>query len=48
MVGNIETMIITTEPQYAALSSSVVRELLSYGKDVKALLPEGYVINTNK
>lgn len=48
MVGNIETMIITTEPQYAALSSSVVRELLAYGKDVKALLPEGYVINVYK
>ena len=48
MVGNIETLIMTTEPQYAALSSSVVRELLAYGKDVKALLPEDYVIDTNK
>ena len=35
----IETMLLITEPQYSAISSSVVRELLSYGKDVKDFLP---------
>ncbi|MBO7103179.1 MAG: pantetheine-phosphate adenylyltransferase [Bacteroidaceae bacterium] len=35
----IETILLITEPQYSAISSSVVRELLSYGKDVKDFLP---------
>lgn len=46
-LGNIDTVIITTEPQYAAVSSSVVRELLTYGKVVTSLLPEGYKITKN-
>ena len=35
----IETFLLITEPQYSAISSSIVRELLSYGKDVKEFLP---------
>jgi pantetheine-phosphate adenylyltransferase len=35
----IETILLITDPQYSAISSSVVRELLSYGKDVKDFLP---------
>jgi pantetheine-phosphate adenylyltransferase len=35
----IETILLITEPQYSAISSSVVREFLSYGKDVKDFLP---------
>ena len=35
----IETILLITEPQYSAISSSVVRELISYGKDVKEFLP---------
>ena len=35
----VETILLITEPQYSAISSSVVRELLSYGKDVKDFLP---------
>ena len=35
----IETILLITEPQYSAISSSIVRELLSYGKDVKDFLP---------
>ncbi len=35
----IETILLITEPQYSAISSSIVRELLSYGKDVKEFLP---------
>ena len=46
-LGNIDTVIITTEPQYTAVSSSVVRELLTYGKVVTSLLPEGYKITKN-
>lgn len=38
-LGGIETVILMSEPEYAAISSSLVRELMSYGKDVKDLLP---------
>jgi len=35
----IETVILIADPKYAAISSSVVRELLKYKKDVSAFLP---------
>lgn len=38
-LGGIETVILMSEPECAAISSSLVRELMSYGKDVKDLLP---------
>ena len=38
-INGIETVILLSEPQYAAISSSVVRELMSYGKDVSKFLP---------
>ena len=38
-LSGIETILLITEPQYSAISSSGVRELLSYGKDVKDFLP---------
>ena len=38
-ISGIETLIMVSEPQYAAISSSVVRELMRYGKDVSKLLP---------
>ena len=37
----IETFFLFTEPELASVSSSVVRELLHYGKDVSMFLPEG-------
>ena len=37
----IETLFLFTEPELASVSSSVVRELLHYGKDVSMFLPEG-------
>ena len=36
----IETIFLFTEPELASVSSSVVRELLHYGKDVSMFLPE--------
>lgn len=36
----IETILLFTDPAHASLSSSVVRELMSYGKDVSPFLPE--------
>ena len=35
----IETLLLFTEPAYAHVSSSVVRELLHYGKDVSPFIP---------
>ena len=40
----IETIFLFTEPELASVSSSVVRELLHYGKDVSMFLPEGMEI----
>ncbi|MBQ5664209.1 MAG: pantetheine-phosphate adenylyltransferase [Bacteroidaceae bacterium] len=38
-ISGIETIILPCEPQYAAISSSAVRELMSYGKDVSKFIP---------
>ena len=38
-IGGIETVLLMSEPEHASLSSSIVRELMNYGKDVTALLP---------
>ena len=43
-LSGIDTVFLVTEPEYSAISSSVVRELLHYGKDVSAFLPEGMEI----
>jgi pantetheine-phosphate adenylyltransferase len=38
-LSGIETILLYTEPEYASISSSIVRELKSYGKDVSQFLP---------
>lgn len=38
-ISGIETVLLISEPQHAAISSSAVRELMSYGKDVSKFLP---------
>ncbi|MBP3228493.1 MAG: pantetheine-phosphate adenylyltransferase [Bacteroidaceae bacterium] len=38
-LGGLETVLLLTEPQHAAISSSVVRELMAYGRDVSEFLP---------
>lgn len=40
LMGGIETVLLVSEAEYAHISSSLVRELLKYGKDVSALLPQ--------
>ena len=40
-LSGIETLLLFTEPEYAHVSSSLVRELMRFGKDVSSLLPEG-------
>lgn len=39
-ISGLETVMLFTEPVYAHISSSVVRELLSYGRDVSSFVPE--------
>jgi len=38
-LAGVETVLLFTEPQYASISSSVVRELIAFGKDVSDFLP---------
>ena len=39
MLTGIDTLLLISEPQYAAISSSMVRELASFGKDIAPYLP---------
>ena len=39
MLTGIDTLLLISEPQYAAISSSMVRELAHFGKDVSSYLP---------
>lgn len=39
-ITGIETVLLFTEHQYACISSSAIRELISYGKDVSEYLPK--------
>lgn len=43
-LAGIETILLFTEPELTSVSSSVVRELLSFGKDVSRFLPDGMKI----
>ncbi|MDR2682434.1 MAG: pantetheine-phosphate adenylyltransferase [Dysgonamonadaceae bacterium] len=38
-ISGIETFVLFTEPKHTHISSSIVRELLSYGKDASAFIP---------
>ena len=40
MLTGIDTLLLICEPQYAAISSSMVRELAHFGKDVSPYLPK--------
>ena len=39
-IGGIDTVLLYAEPQYESISSSVVRELMHFGKDVSEFLPK--------
>jgi pantetheine-phosphate adenylyltransferase len=39
-LSGIETVLLYSLPELAAVSSSIVRELASYGRDVNAFLPK--------
>ena len=39
-LSGVETLFMSTNPQYAFLSSSLVKEVATYGGDVAGLLPD--------
>lgn len=39
-LGNIETILLFSEPQYSSISSTLVRELKFFGRDVTEFLPK--------
>ena len=39
-ISGIETILLFSEPQYASVSSSVVRELQHFGRDISEFLPK--------
>lgn len=41
-IAGLETVLLYTLPEYGSISSSIVRELISLGRDVTDLLPPGY------
>lgn len=40
-LSGLETILLFTEPELSAISSTMVRDLLKYGKDVSLFIPEG-------
>lgn len=44
-LAGIETILLFTEPELTSVSSTIVRELLQFGKDVTPFLPEGMKID---
>ncbi len=44
-ISGIETFVLFTEPEHTHISSSIVRELLAYGKNVDDFVPLGLNIH---
>lgn len=40
-ICGLETILLFTETEYTSVSSTIVRELLAYGKDISRFIPEG-------
>ena len=46
--AGIETLFLLTEPEYAPISSSLVREVFRYGGDIKSMVPPEVKIEPQK
>lgn len=44
-LAGVETIVLFTEPELTHISSTIVRELLRYGRDVTKFIPEGINIS---
>ncbi len=40
-LAGVETILLFTEPELTGISSTIVRELLRYNKDISSFLPQG-------
>ena len=40
-LSGIETILLFTEPELSCISSTIVRELLAFGKDITRFIPKG-------
>jgi len=47
-IAGVETFVLFTEPKYTHISSSLVRELLTYGKSIAAFIPANLQIDKYK
>lgn len=45
MLPDLETVFLLTTPEFTALNSNIVREIIRYGGDVSAFIPEGFDIH---
>lgn len=43
-LSGVETILLFTEPELTCVSSTTVRELLQYGKDISQFIPQGMKI----
>lgn len=43
-LGEVETILLFTEPELTSISSTIVRELIKYGKDISQFIPKGMKI----
>ncbi len=43
-ISGIDTILLFTEPQHSFISSTVVRDLLRYGKDINCFLPPNVTV----
>lgn len=41
MIGGVETLLMTTSPEHADISSSIVRQIAWFGGDIDRFVPEG-------
>lgn len=44
LLPGLETVFLLAAPEYASLTSSIVREILRYGGDVRSFIPETIVV----
>lgn len=44
----VDTLLLFAEPEYAYISSGIVRELLSFGKDISGFVPEESLVIINE
>ncbi len=40
LAPHIETLFVLTDPEYASISSSIVREIYRYGRDISGFVPQ--------